>query len=233
MKNIQSILIPLTPCLLLASCCEMDIDQQCYRQGGSSMVGGLGNAGYRAATTNTHKGFQRVGFPSTSRTLDVDVSEMKLVNTAKGEVKASGSATYKAMTEANVKVGTSWDNKSDMLVRIFEFANPIELIAELNRPENSELRSHLKMRDKEARIITRVVRAYDHSEVDKRTYTGELEAKFLAGKPNGKINYENSTSRSKSVADGTIIGYQWARIIWSSKDSDQVSHISLDTVFLD
>lgn len=182
MKIIQSILFPLSPCLLLASCCEMDIDQQCYRQGDSSMVGDLGNTGYRAATTNLHKGLQRVAFPKVAKPLDVDVSEMQLIKTATGKVEASGEAAKEVVT-ANMTLSTTWNNSSDMVIRIFEFTNPIELVAELNRPENVDLRSHLKMRGTEARIITRVVRAYNSTETREQTNAGQITAKVVTGNP--------------------------------------------------
>jgi hypothetical protein len=86
----------------------MKIDHQCYRQGGSSMVGGLGNIGYRAATTNLTKGFQRVSFP-TVKDLEVDISEMKMIDTAKGNVTAAGSGVpaQAAIAKAEGKIGIS------------------------------------------------------------------------------------------------------------------------------
>jgi hypothetical protein len=233
--NKQFTLIVLAPlALLISSCsCEMDIDQQCYRQGGSSMVGDLGNTGYRAATTNLNKGFQRVSFPSLSKSLDVDVSEMKLITKTERKVGASGEVAKNAV-KLNSNLSTEWKSDGDMIIRIFEFSNPLELVKELNHPANKELRDHLKMRGSEARIISRVVRAYDASQSKSQTVAGKIGAKTAVGTPEGEIEYKHTNTSTKKVSDGTIVGYQWARIAWKKDSPDnEVNYINLDTIFLD
>jgi hypothetical protein len=217
--------------ILLSHCCRMELDQQCYRQGGSSMVGDLGNTGYRAATTSITKGFQRVSFPRKSRELDVDISEMKLVDTASGNVTASGGAAVSEANKLSGEISTSWDNSRKMVIRIFEFTNPLEIIEELNRDENAQLRERLRFRGDEARIITRVVRAYNHEDIRKQETKGSLDAGFTATNATAKIGVTNNTTTERAVKDGTIVAYQWVRIKW--KKDGTVHDIDLYKPLLD
>ena len=195
------------------------------------MVGDLGNTGYRSATTTITKGFQRVSFPTMIRKLDVDISEMKLVDTASGNVTASGGGAVSEANKVSGEISTSWDNSRKMVIRIFEFTNPIEIIAELNREENAYLRERLYFRGNEARIITRVVRAYSHEDIRKQETKGSLDAGFTASNANAKIGVTNNTTTERAVKDGTIVAYHWGRIIWNADGS--VADINLDTPLLD
>lgn len=201
------------------------------------MVGDLGNTGYRAATKNLTKGFQRVSYPTIANgNLDVDISEMKMVDTAKGDVTASGNGipvNAAPLASAGAEATFSWDNKRDMVVRIFEFKNPIEMIDELNRPANDRLRAYLYSRGNEARIITRVVRAYNHLDIKKQGVKTELDAKLTSTDANVKIGYSNDSTTERAVKDGTIVAYQWARIIWEKDGSKRVKDLNLDTPLLD
>ncbi len=197
------------------------------------MVGGLGYIGYRAATTTMTKGFQRVSLP-TVKELEVDIGEMKVVDTVKGSITAAGNgvpAQVAEIVKAEGKVSVVMDKSSQMVIRIFEFKSPFDIIDELNRPENTALRTYLtKYRGSETRIITRIVRAYDHSEATNQTVTAALDAELSATPAKANITVTSDHHSEKAVKDGTIVAYQWSRIKF---EDGKVVNISLDSPMLD
>jgi hypothetical protein len=234
----KSALLAILPSLLFTSCCKMKIEQQCYRQGAASMVGDLGAYGTRAAGETMVKTFTRLGYTKTTGTepLGVTIAKMKLVDTSKGSVTAEGNAVSEQISEI-VKAGgsltTSWDNQRSMAIRIFEFNNQIELIDALNDPQNARALSLLRHHGNEARIITRVVRAYDYSDIKKQNLDSSVSADLNATGSNVKLDVKSNSTSERVVEDGTVVGYQWSKIVWDPTDPTKVKMLRFDTTSWD
>lgn len=237
MQNLISFVLSLSiPVLLLPSCCKMEIDQQCYRQGGAAMVGDLGAHGQRTAGNTLVKAFHKLGYTRTTIPLEVDISEMKLVDTSNGTVTASGNAVseqIKELANADASLTTTWDKSKSMIIRISQFKDQTELIDALNSPANARSLAYLKQIGNEARIVTCIVRAYNHKDIVKQTLATNLDASLSATGSSVELDVNTSKNTERAVQDGTIVGYQWSRLVWDPANPDKLIRLKFDTTSWD
>lgn len=194
------------------------------------MVGDLSAVGTKSKSGGISSGFSRYGYLKTgSDNLDIELSEMQLIKTSTGKVGAEGSGVIGAQEVADGELSTSWDNGSSMVLRIAQFKNPYKLVNHLNQPYNDQLRRYLRNnKGDKSRIIFTVARAYDSKETKSQTTAGNIDGSISSGDGAQVATYlDVEKQEEKYVKDGTIVAFQYAKIIWE-ESGDKVKDISIE-----
>lgn len=119
---------------------------------------------------------------------------------------------------------------------ILSFDSPAKAISKLNAPENIESFDQVKKRKDGARIVSKVLMAFNYNESKKLEATGNLKVSGSGSldqlpvdtkvSGEGQLVLKTSKSETINLSDGMIVGYSYDILCW---DKDNQNKLEITT----
>lgn len=135
--------------------------------------------------------------------------------------------------KANGSITANSSNSESGIYTIYYLQNPMDLVNQLNKDENSKIKSYLR-RSKDFRIVTAVVKVNSHTLLRKSNASLDAQVKALSAEGTAEANSEKKTASGQTdikiqddtgnapgqlpsgltLADGSTYSYEYSRVIW-------------------
>lgn len=213
---------------LLTGCAEFTYDGQPWRLRGARSIG-LTKGGVRKQNLGRVSYIDNTFYPSIFR-----------INTTAGafheKITKGGSVTVGATVDPHsITGGLDRSHTVEGYFKSYTVTDELALVKVLNSPENSEFRQHLKGWGSGARVITAIVKVFDHKEAYSLKGTlaasGSVPVSAINETAKLKIDAKYASEKTLRLDNDTVYAYQYSKPIWDKNQPDKIAHLETDLGF--